>query len=50
MLRVMTVVQQIMTEFTSAVLEEEQVAVVTDIVLNLMKFYGLLEFIGPTKS
>jgi hypothetical protein len=44
MLRVVTVVQQIMTEFDGAVLEEERVVPINKIVLNHMKQYG------PSKS
>jgi hypothetical protein len=35
-LRVVTVVQQIMTEFNGAVSEEDKIVVITKIVLNLM--------------
>jgi hypothetical protein len=37
MLRVVTAVQQIMTEFNGAVSEEDKIVVITKIVLNLMK-------------
>jgi hypothetical protein len=37
MLRVVTVVQQIMAEFKGAVSEEEKIVAITKIVLNLMK-------------
>jgi hypothetical protein len=40
MLRVVTVVQQIMTEFNCAVSEEDKIVVITKIVLNLMKQNG----------
>jgi hypothetical protein len=40
MLRVVTVVQQIMTEFNGAVSEEDKIVVITKIVLNLMKQNG----------
>jgi hypothetical protein len=40
MLRVITVVQQIMTEFNGAVSEEEKILAITKIVLNLMKQNG----------
>jgi hypothetical protein len=40
MLRVVTVVQQIMTEFNGAVSEEEKIVAITKIVLNLMKQNG----------
>jgi hypothetical protein len=40
MLRVATVVQQIMTEFNGAVSEEDKIVVITKIVLNLMKQNG----------
>jgi hypothetical protein len=36
MLRVVTVVQQIMTEFNGAVSEEDKIVAITRIVLNLM--------------
>jgi hypothetical protein len=39
-LRVVTVVQQIMTEFNGAVSEEEKILAITKIVLNLMKHNG----------
>jgi hypothetical protein len=44
MLRVVTAVQEIMTEFNGAVSEEDK------IVLNILKQRWPLEFIGPTKS
>jgi hypothetical protein len=37
MLRIVTVVQQYMTEFSGAVSEEEKIVAITIIVLNLMK-------------
>jgi hypothetical protein len=37
MLRVVTVVKQIMTEFNGAVSEEQKIVAITSIVLNLMK-------------
>jgi hypothetical protein len=40
MLRVVTIVQQIMTEFNGAVSEEEKIVAITKIVLNLMKQNG----------
>jgi hypothetical protein len=40
MLRVVTVVQQIMTEFNGAVSEEDKIVAITKIVLNLMKQNG----------
>jgi hypothetical protein len=40
MLRVVTVVQQITTEFNCAVSEEDKIVVITKIVLNLMKQNG----------
>jgi hypothetical protein len=40
MLIVVTVVQQIMTEFNGAVSEEEKIVAITKIVLNLMKHNG----------
>jgi hypothetical protein len=40
MLRVVTVVQQIMTEFSGAVSEEDKIVAITKIVLNLMKQDG----------
>jgi hypothetical protein len=40
MLRVVTVVQQIMTEINGAVSEEEKIVAITKIVLNLMKQDG----------
>jgi hypothetical protein len=40
MLRVVTVVQQIMTEFSGAVSEEDKIVAITKIVLNLMKQNG----------
>jgi hypothetical protein len=40
MLRVVTVVQQIMTDFNGAVSEEEKIVAITKIVLNLMKQNG----------
>jgi hypothetical protein len=40
MLRVVTVVQQIMTEFNGAVSEEDKIVAITKIVLNLMKHNG----------
>jgi hypothetical protein len=40
MLRVVTVVQQIMTEFSCAVSEEEKIVDITKIGLNLMKQDG----------
>jgi hypothetical protein len=39
-LRVVTVVQQIMTEFNGAVSEEDKIVAITKIVLNLMKSNG----------
>jgi hypothetical protein len=40
MLRVVTVVQQIMTEFNGAVSEEDKIVTITKIVLNLMNQNG----------
>jgi hypothetical protein len=40
MLRVITAVQQIMTEFNGAVSEEDKIVAITKIVLNLMKQDG----------
>jgi hypothetical protein len=40
MLRVVTVVQQIVTEFSGAVSEEDKIVAITKIVLNLMKQDG----------
>jgi hypothetical protein len=40
MLRIVTVVQQFMTEFNGAVSEEEKTVAITKIVLNLMKQNG----------
>jgi hypothetical protein len=40
MLRVVTFVQQIMTEFNGAVSEEDKIVAITKIVLNLMKQDG----------
>ena len=40
MLRVVTVVQQIMTEVSGAVSEEDKIMVITKIVLSLMKQNG----------
>jgi hypothetical protein len=40
MLRAVTVVQQIMTEFSGAVSEEDKIVAITKIVLNLMKHNG----------
>jgi hypothetical protein len=40
MLRVVTVVEQIMTEFNAAVSEEDKIVAITKIVLNLMKQNG----------
>jgi hypothetical protein len=40
MLRVVTTVQQIMTEFNSVVSEEDKIVAITKIVLNLMKLDG----------
>jgi hypothetical protein len=40
MLRVVTVVQQIVTEFNGAVSEEEKIVAITKIVLNLMNQNG----------
>jgi hypothetical protein len=40
MLRVGTVVQQIMTEFNGAVSEEDKIVAITKTVLNLMKQNG----------
>jgi hypothetical protein len=40
MLRVVTVVQQIMTEFNGAVSKEDKIVAITRIVLNLMKQNG----------
>jgi hypothetical protein len=37
MLRVVTVIQQIMTDINGAVSEEEKIVAITKIVLNLMK-------------
>jgi hypothetical protein len=40
MLRVVTAVQQIMTEISGAVTEEDKIVAITKIVLNLMKQDG----------
>jgi hypothetical protein len=40
MLKVVTVVQQIMTEFNGDVSEEDKIVAITKIVLNLMKHNG----------
>jgi hypothetical protein len=40
MLRVVTAVQQIMTEFNGALSEEDKIVVITKIVLNLLKQHG----------
>jgi hypothetical protein len=40
MLRVVTAVQQIMTEFNGTVWEEDNIVAITKIVLNLMKQNG----------
>jgi hypothetical protein len=40
MLRVVTAVQQIMTQFNDAVSEEDKIVAITKIVLNLMKQNG----------
>jgi hypothetical protein len=40
MLRIVTVVQQIMTEFNGAVTEEEKTVAITKSVLNIMKRNG----------
>jgi hypothetical protein len=40
MLRVVTAVQQIMTEFNGSLSEEENIVAITKIVLNLMKQIG----------
>jgi hypothetical protein len=40
MMIVVTVVQQIMTEFSGAVSEEDKIVAITKIVLNLMKQDG----------
>jgi hypothetical protein len=40
MLKVTTVVQQIITELSGAVSEKDKIMVITKIVLNLMKPYG----------
>jgi hypothetical protein len=40
MFRVVTAVQQIMTEFSGAVSEEQKILAITKIVLNLMKQNG----------
>jgi hypothetical protein len=40
MLKVVTVVQQIMTESNGAVLEEDKILAITKIVLNLMEQNG----------
>jgi hypothetical protein len=40
MFKVATVVQQIMTELSGAVSEEDKIAAITKIVLNLMKQDG----------
>jgi hypothetical protein len=42
MLKIVTVVQQIMTEFNGDVREEDKIVAVTKIVLNLMKQDGNL--------
>jgi hypothetical protein len=47
MLRVVTVVQQIMTEFNGAVLEEEKIVAITKIVLNVMKQTGNYNSYAP---
>jgi hypothetical protein len=48
-LRTLTVVQQIMTEFSGAESEEARAMVIAKLVLYLMKKWPL-EFIGPSKS
>jgi hypothetical protein len=40
MFRIATVVQQIMTEFSGAVSEEEKIVAITKIVFNLLNKYG----------
>jgi hypothetical protein len=40
MLRVVTAVQQIMTEFSGAISEEDKIVAIIKIVLNLMKQDG----------
>jgi hypothetical protein len=40
MFRVVTAVQQIMTEFTGAVSEEQKILAITKIVLKVMKQHG----------
>jgi hypothetical protein len=40
MLRVVTIVQQIMTEFNGAVSKEDKIVDITKIVLNLLKQVG----------
>jgi hypothetical protein len=37
MLRIVTIVQQFMTEFSGAVSEEKKIVAITKIILNLMK-------------
>jgi hypothetical protein len=49
MIRVITAVQQIMTEFNGAVSEEAKVVAITKIVLSYEAKWPL-EFIGPSKS
>jgi hypothetical protein len=43
-LKAATVVQQIITEFSETVIEEDKIMVITQVVLNETKW--LLEFIG----
>jgi hypothetical protein len=40
MLKVITIVQQIMTEFSGAVSKEDKIVAITKIVLNLMEQNG----------
>jgi hypothetical protein len=48
MIKLATVVQQIMTELSEAVSEKDKIKAITKILLNLMK--QLLDFISRSKS
>jgi hypothetical protein len=48
--RIATVVQQIMTEFSGAVSEEEKIVAITKIYFQSNESKWPLEFIGPSKS
>jgi hypothetical protein len=49
MLKVVTVVQQIMTEFNGVVSEEDKIVAITKIVLNLMKQNGHMNSWAPQR-